>query len=184
MIFDRVRSHYVNQPGWGEPSREAEYTFGDETYEVYKWDAKRHPDGVNFYATNGASSYVPASRKHRFEIFMGLLPEADDVALSLAKAASFPTREKTDVSDGDTITFQDPLWPGTAMRSLLITRPLQELVPQLKLEDGTHAEFLQALPLHDSELALIKKEGPEALLERWRSAPRVKYWNPNRPPSV
>ena len=106
-----------------------------ETYEVYKWNAEAHPEEVNVYATNGASSHAPASRKHRLEIFIGLLPAADDAALTLA--------------------------------------------PDLTVDDRVHVEFLQAIPLFDSELALKKEEGAETLLEQWRAG-GVPFWNPSR----
>jgi suppressor of fused protein SUFU len=177
MILERVRSHYRSH--WGQPSRAAEFTFGQETYEVYKWDAATHPEEVNVYATNGASSYAPASEKHRFEIFMGLVPAADDAAVTLAMAASYPSRQEAELGDGHTITFEEPVWPGTTMRSLLLTMPLELIIPDLTLEARAHVVFLQAIPLFESELALKKRDGAESLLARWRAA-RVRFWDPGR----
>lgn len=176
-IVERVRAHYARH--WGHPSQEFEYTIGPETYEVYRWNAETHPEGVNLYATNGASAYAPASKKHRFEIFLGLLPAADEAARTLAMAASLPSRQKADLGDGHTIAFEEPVWPGTAMRSLLLARPTEEILPDVLLGERLHVEFLQALPLYDSELALKKKEGAESLLDRLRAA-RVPFWDPAR----
>jgi hypothetical protein len=177
MIFDRVRAHYEGL--WGEPSREAEFTFDEASYEVYEWDAETHPGEANVYATNGASSHVLASKRHRVEIFIALRPAADDAALTAAMAASHPHRMKTELGEGHTILFEEPVWPGTTMRSLLFTRPLHPLIPHLELGDGAHVEFLQALPLFDSELAVKKTEGAESLLARWRAA-GVRFWDPAR----
>jgi hypothetical protein len=52
----------------------------------------------------------------------------------------------------------------------------------LTLADGTHIEFLQALPIFDSEFAFKTDHGAEALLDRWEKS-RVPFWDPNRTPA-
>ena len=71
--------------------------------------------------------------------------------------------EWRELGDGHTITFEEPLWPGTPMRSLLLARPPEPIIPDLTVDDRVHVEFLQAIPLFDSELALTVSVEPTPL---------------------
>jgi len=63
----------------------------------------------------------------------------------------------------------------------LVMRPVSDIIQPLTLADGTHIEFLQALPIFDSEMAYKTEHSAEALLERWHRA-KVPFWDPNRTP--
>ena len=181
MITDLVRDFYVTR--WGEPSRTTTFGVADLTVEVFKWNADANPEGVNLYATVGASARPMAGRdqNHRVEFFVGLLPAKDEIASPLAALALYPTREGTPVEHGHTVPAEEPLWPGTDMRRFLVLRQLGDVIPPLELPDGEHVEFLQAIPIFDSELAYKSEHNSEGLLRLWQES-RVSFWDPNRAP--
>ena len=181
MILDAVRDLYVAR--WGGPARTANFQVGEFSVDVYKWSAETTPEGVNMYATVGASARPMVGRDplHRTEFFIGLLPAMDAVASPLAALALYSAREDVSVDHGHTVPADGPLWPGTQMRRFLVMRPLGDTIQPLTLADGTHIEFLQALPIFDSELAFKTDHGAEALLERWEQS-QVPFWDPNRTP--
>jgi hypothetical protein len=65
------------------------------------------------------------------------------------------------------------------MSAFLVLRPLMEIVPPLRLLDGTHVELLQAVPLCASEVAFKSHHQAEDLWKLWRTA-NVPLWNPDR----
>jgi len=67
------------------------------------------------------------------------------------------------------------------MSRFLVMRPVSDIIQPLTLADGTHIEFLQALPIFDSELAYKTEHSAEALQERWHRT-KVPFWDPNRTP--
>ena len=180
MTQDLVRRHYREL--WGEPSRVAEHIFKGQAFEIWKWDAERTAEGVALYGTIGGSARpLPGSpSSHRFELFLGLRPPEDEVAMALAGAASLPFRTGKHLEPGHTVTFADmPLWPRTAMRTLLVRRPREPIVPTLLGPNGLHVEFWQVLPLYETELEFHRRHGPDALLEQW-DAVGVPFWDPYR----
>lgn len=179
MIMDAVRDLYVAR--WGEPSRRANFQVGEFSVEVYKWNAETTSEGVNLYATLGASARPMAGQdpKHRLEFFIGLLPAVDAVASPLAALALYSAREGVALDHGHTVPVDGGLWAGTEMRRFLVVRPVGDIIQPLTLADGTHIEFLQALPIYDSELSYKTDHGAEALLERWEQS-KVRFWDPNR----
>jgi hypothetical protein len=181
MIVDEVRRHYLTL--WGEPSRKANFRVLGHTVHVYKWDAERNPEQVNIYATVGASAYELPGREpaHRMEFFVGLNPAQDAIAKPLAMVALDAVVHGTELDHGHSITYPDPLWPGTDMHSLLVLRPVMEIVPPLVRGDGKHVDFMQVIPVFASEVAFKAERRTDALLERWRAA-NVPFWNPNRWP--
>lgn len=181
MILEAVRDLYVAR--WGEPSRTANFRVGEFAVDVFKWSAETIPEGVNLYATVGASARPLAGHEplHRTEFFVGLLPAMDAVASPLAALALYSAREGVAVDHGHTVPAEGTLWPGTEMRRFLVMRPISDIIHPLTLADGTHIEFLQALPIFDSELTYKTDNSAEALLELWEQS-QVPFWDPNRRP--
>ena len=179
-IKDDVRDLYVAH--WGEPSRKATFRAAGYEIEIFKWDAEANPEGVAIYATIGSSAYhADGSSIHRVEYFTGLLPPNDAVASPLAALALYPIREGAELDHGHTVPAAGPLWPGTNMRHFLILRPRNEVLPPLVLSEGVHVEFLQAIPLFESELGWKARYGTNALIEHWSKA-RIPFWDPGRAP--
>lgn len=181
VIVEAVRDLYAAR--WGEPARKANFQVGEFSVDIYKWSAESTPEGVNLYATAGASSWPMTGRTpgHRVEFFLGLLPAMDAVASPLAALALYAAREKVAVDHGHTVPGDGPLWPTTEMRRFLVMRPLGDIIQPLTLSDGTHVDFLQALPIYESEFAYKTEHGAEALLELWEQS-QVPFWDPNRAP--
>ena len=181
MMVGAVRDLYVAR--WGEPSRKAAFRVAGLEVEVYKWKAEVNPEGVTLYATIGSSAHAVAGRdtKHRVEYFLGLLPPRDAVASPLAALALYSRREGVALGHGDTVPADGPLWPGTDMRCFLVLRPLSNVIPPLELADGMHVEFMQAIPIFESELAYKARHGAKDLLEHWQQT-GVAFWDPGRIP--
>jgi hypothetical protein len=181
VITSAVRDIYVAL--WGEPSRKAAFRVAGLDVEIYKWNAETTAEGVALYATIGASAYPMAGRdpKHRVEYFLGLLPPQDAVASQLAALGLYSEREGVAVGHGDTVPADEPLWPGTELRWFLMLRPLGGIISPLELPDGMHVEFMQAIPIFESELAYKARHGARELLKHWQES-GVAFWNPGRLP--
>jgi hypothetical protein len=181
MILDSVRYHYL--ACFGEASRTASFETAGFQVHIYKWNADINQEGVFLYATLGTSAYpVPGYESaHRLDLVAGLLPENDRIAWPLADLASKPVLRRMELGHGHTVTFPEPLWPGTEMRSFLILQPhmSNEIVPALELSDGLHVEFLQVVPIFPSELNFKAEHGVDSLMEHWE-ARQVPFWDPNR----
>lgn len=180
MILDDVKGHYRAQ--WGDPARTANFRISQQTVEVFKWDADKNPEQVNIYATVGASAQVASGygNDHRLEFFVGLKPAQDDIAQPLAMLVVETVVNQTELGDGHSVTFLEPLWRGTDMRGFLILRPRAQMIPTLASR-GLHVDFLQAIPVYQSEVAFKAKHGVEELLQRWAAA-QVAFWDPTRAP--
>jgi hypothetical protein len=161
------------------------FTGTDHQVEVHKWSSDRNPEGVTLYATVGGSDHpVPGSDPtHRVEFFLGLLPGRDDIASPLAALALFPIREGKPLDHGHTVPAEAPLWRGTEMQRFLVMRPVMEIIPPLGLPGGVHVEFLQALPIFESELRYKVEHGAEELIHLWERT-GVRFWDPDRVPAV
>jgi len=179
LIVDEVRRHYLKL--WGEPSRKASFNVLGHAIEVYKWESTRNTEQVNIYATLGASAHAlpKGAPAHRLEYFVGLEPAEDGIAKPLAMAALDPVLHKTELDHGHSVTYPEPLWPGTDMHSLLVLRPVIQIVPPF-VTDGLHVDFMQMIPVYPSEVEFKTATRIDALIELWQSA-RVAFWDPNRP---
>ncbi len=139
---------------------------------------------MTLYATLGASVFPQPCRvsTHRLEFYTGLLPELDAIATVLADVAIYSVKEQAPIGPTHSITWLEPLWPGTQMCSIFLDRSAVDLVPTLSSpEDGIHVEFLSVTPLYPSELQYKKDHSLEALIEHWRML-NVRFWDPHRPP--
>ena len=179
-LIQSVREHYQNL--WGEPSREAHFEIMGKETDLFKWDADLNPEKVFLYATAGMSEYPLADYDptHRLELYTGLLPERDEIANPLSLLALSPVIRNTHLAANHTMTFPEPLWPGTDMRGFLVRKPKVEIVPSLALKE-VHVEFLQVIPVFPSEIAFKSKHGADALIQAWHEA-KIAFWNPDRSP--
>jgi hypothetical protein len=97
-------------------------------------------------------------------------------------AASYAERQQEELDHGHSVSYQEPLGQSTGMRSFLLVRQADAIIPDLALDAGLHVEFLQAIPLFESELDYKKAHGTPALLEHWRLH-QVPFWNSTRTPN-
>jgi hypothetical protein len=179
---EAVEARYRDR--WGAPTREAEFRRHGRSVAIYKWDAMSTGEGVTLYTTAGASQYLMQGihPDHRVEYFVGLNPARDEVASPLAALALYAYEEGVSVGHGHTVPAAGPLWQGSGMSAFLVWRPLLDVIPAFRLPDGTHVEFLQAIPLYQSELAFKSQGRAEDLVDRWRAA-KVPFWDPERMPA-
>ena len=178
-IDDQVIQHYEAE--WGPASRRAHFDVRGLPIRVLVWDSDRNPEGVFLYATVGASRRPPgeAQSGHRFELFAGVLPNEPNLAGVLSLAAAYPALFGEPLGHGHTVPYDEPLWTGTEMRRMLVARPEQEMIGALDLSDGSHVEFLDAVPVYDEEVEYKATHGIERLREMWqRNA--VAFWDPRR----
>lgn len=182
-VVGAVRDSY--RAKWGKSLETAEFKTGKYKVEVQKWDARSNPDGAVIYATIGASLWPLAGRpsNQRIEFFLGLLRPQDEVASSLSGLALYSERQGVAIDHGNTVPSAEPLWPGSAMTTFLVIRARTGFPTPLEMPDGTHVEFLQAIPIFESERAYKKEHGVDALLECWSEA-HTPYLDPDRSPNA
>lgn len=163
---------------WGPPARVARFDKPGASVGVRKWEASERTGGVVMYATLGGATLAAAGHgaEHRYEYFVGLLPERDDVAATLALLAPIGWTEA--LGDGHTVEVQGGLWPGTRMDCWLLAHPQVAVVPDL-VHGATHVRWLQAVPLYPAERTWKAVHGAASLWARWE-AEGVPFWNPDR----
>lgn len=122
---DAVRDLY--RARWADPTRQARFRVDDLEIEIYKWDAAVNGEGVDLYATVGASleDMPGAASGRRAEHVVGLLPGEDDVASPLAALGLFARREGQPIDHGHSVPADGALWPGTAMRTFLLSTTVE-----------------------------------------------------------
>lgn len=170
---------------WGEPTRKAEFEIHGLFIEIWKWAAEATGEGVDIYVTMGAGDGVSegaGGARSRAEFLLGLHPGPDAVASSFAALGLYGQRHGLTVTSGDTVPSEGPLWPGTDMMAFLILEQ-EEILPRFQLPDGSHVHFLQAIPLHESELAFKRSRGATALMNWWESK-QMPFWDSHRGPEV
>ena len=170
---------------WGDPTRTAKFEVQGLSIEVWKWAAEATGEGVDIYVTVGASEASPHSvgeHSHRAEFMLGLRPGPDAVASPFAALGLYGQRNGVNVTGGDTVPSDGPLWPGTEMMAFLVLDQ-EEVLPPIQLVDGCHVHFLQAIPLHESELVFKRSQGMEALMGWWESK-QMPFWESVREPEV
>ena len=149
---------------------------------VWKWHATERTGGVAVYATLGGADVPVAGHgaRHRYEYFVGLAPERDDVAAALALLPGFAGREG--LGDGHTVEVEGGLWPGSPMNCWLLAQPQSgAFVPDAFVFGALQVQWLQAVPLHPQERSWKAVHGADALWAAWESA-GVPVWDANRRP--
>ena len=183
MSENAVTSHL--EALWGAPARTAHFTGPGHRIAVAKWDADQTDQGVTLYVTAGAGTRVcDPTTGRRVEFVLGLYPQYDDVAKSLAMLAG-SVCSGIDVDRGHTVTLAEPFWPGSPFHTYMALPPIEDAVPPLGLPDGTHIEFLAVVPLYDSELELeleLKKQTSAEWVTGELNDQEIPWWSAERPP--
>jgi hypothetical protein len=182
IALETVREAYTTR--WGKPTRTARYKADKHAVDVLIWDAQANREGVALYATVGASSWPLAGcpPEQRIEFFTGLKPARDDIADALAGLSLYSVLEGVALHHGHTVPSAGPLWPESPMSTFLVVRARPAFLPPLELPDGLGVEFLQAIPIFETERAYKMTHGVEALMSCWEKA-RTPFWNPDRDPN-
>lgn len=67
------------------------------------------------------------------------------------------------------------------MKSFLAVRPMEDLVRDLALPDGSHVQFMNVVPVYESELKLRNGRSAEWLIGELNDN-GVPWWDPRREP--
>jgi hypothetical protein len=175
---DRVRAAYAAR--LGEPDAEMQFEQGGLQVSVLKYAPSPATGEVALYLTAGVSDlqqpeYDPG---HRLEFYLGLLPEADQVAQSLAWLALMPQFTGEPLAHGHTWRYGEPVIPGYDFRGFVVLESGAPIVPPMLLDD-VHVQVLMVAPLFTAELDYFRDHGTDALWDRMEEA-AVPMWDPRR----
>lgn len=158
---------------FGPPSRSASFNWGRQEIAVHKWDSERTGEGVDLYVTESGASLVATA--HADEFFTGLTPGRDEVAGSLASLHRYQHVRGVLLGHGHTVPAEEPLWPDTALNSMLVLRQAATIIPPL-FTTSRHVEFLQVVPVTTPERQSVHRMGVDAFLADWE-ARQVPFWD-------
>lgn len=159
---------------WGSPDRNARFATGSSLVEVLKYDAQSTNEGVVIYAT---ATSGPSASGHLNEFVLGLDVAHDEVADPLARLCVFA--RTTPVHHGDSVPIDGPLWPGTAFRRFLAMRQIEPILGPFDL-DGRHIEFMNAIPIYESEVPIKATLGADGFIDELRRQ-GFGFWDSTRP---
>lgn len=158
---------------WGKPDRYARFETESTTVEVLKYEAETTNEGVVIYAT---ATSGPSPSGHFGEFILGLDSARDEVADPLARLSAFA--RMTPVHDGDTVPIDGPLWPGSPFRRFLTMRQVESIVGPFDI-NGRRVEFMNAIPIHESEVEIKAAFGARAFIEELRGQ-GLGFWDAER----
>ncbi|CAB4915276.1 unannotated protein [freshwater metagenome] len=122
-VDDHLSGHF------GQPTKSATFTWGAREVHVRHWDSGRTGEGVDLYVTVGAR--MARSGLHATEFFIGLTPGQDAVAGPLAALWHYQDKHNVTRDHGHTVPVEEPLWPGTALNTMLVVRQADSVLPAL-----------------------------------------------------
>ena len=159
---------------WGVPDREARFEASEIVVEVLKYEPVKTGEGVVIYVT---STTGRNDAGHFNEFLVGLDGPHDEIADPLARLSAFA--RGTPMHDGDTVPMDAPLWPGTDMRRWMATTQRKAVIGPSTI-DGRHVEFMNAIPIYESELEAKQRLGPDGFLAELRDN-GLGFWIAGRP---
>lgn len=148
--------------------------------------------------TSGMSSVPmlsPAGESWRVELVIVLPPDWDLQAEDITKTwplqwldilARLPHEQQAWLGYGHAVTFNEDataMLPGTNFNALLLLSPraLPEDFLRLETMDGETIVFYALVPIYPAELALLNREGLDALLVRFNESDVSEYVDCSRP---
>lgn len=173
-----LASHYEEH--LGTPTRRQTFRRYAATVEVWTWDPIQSGEGVWLHVSLGASADVDADKPHGHEFFIGVAQDLEGVDRRLASLAGYRYDTGIELGPGQSVASDHSLWSDTEMSALLVMRPQEPIIPDLVLDDGRHTVFLQAIPLHRSELAYKMRRGADELIDEFDRL-QVPFWDATRP---
>jgi hypothetical protein len=159
---------------WGKPDRYARFETESILVEVLKYDPQTTKEGVVIYAT---ATSGPSPSGHLSEFILGLDVAHDDVADPLAQLSAFA--RSTAVHDGDTVPIDGPLWAGSEFRRFLAMKQVESILGPFEI-DGRHVEFMNAIPIYESELPIKSALGGRGFVDELRRQ-GIGFWDAARP---
>src|SRR5258705_12414168 len=146
----------------GIPDGEARFETFEIVVEVLKYEPVKTREGVVIYVT---STIGRNDAGHFKEFLVGLDGPHDDVADPLARLSAFA--RASPIHDGDTVPMDEPLWPGTDMRRWMATTQREAGIGPSTI-DGRHVEFMNGIPISESELEAKQRLGVDGFLAELR----------------
>lgn len=165
---------------WGTPSEARTYDNPGSSTDVLKWERGKVTQGVTLYVSAGAPAADPNSG-HVDEFVLGLHPDAPGAGWVLAALAGLRANNEGRIGNGSVVSFDEPLWPDTDMKNVLIRYSYSDDDRNIPLSDGRHLSLLSVVPIFDHEHDIVRNQGPDALFEEWQ-ARKVRFINPYRLP--
>lgn len=180
LILDEVRDHYL--AAFGPPTGSDAIRRDGVDIEICRWPAPPGYPGT-LVATLGGAAVIspPPFESHRLEFYALLSPSLPLIGHVLADLATYPLSERAGLGDSHTVDFQRPLSDLNGMHHVLLIRPNDDFLPSLtSTVSDVHVEFLEVIPVFESEVVFKKKHGVGVLFETWEGRD-VPFWNPGRP---
>ncbi|WP_306210105.1 suppressor of fused domain protein [Actinoplanes sp. RD1] len=174
----RVRAAYADL--LGEPEAEMRFEQNGLPVSVLKYAPSPATGEVTLYLTAGISDLLQPDYKdeYRLEFYLGLLPEVDEVAQSLAWLGLMPQFTGVPLVHGNTWRYGEPVIPGYDFTGFFVLLSGDPIVPQIEV-DGLHVRVLTAVPLFTDELDYFRAHGTDALWDRMEEKD-VPMWDPRR----
>jgi hypothetical protein len=158
---------------FGSPSRSTSFTWGRQQIAVYKWDSEGTGEGVDL--TSRTAGLRSSLRLMTPSSFTGLTPGRDEIAGSLASLHRYQQVHGVSLGHGHIVPSEEPLWPDTALNSMLVLRQAATIIPPL-FTTSRHVEFLQVVPVTPPERQSVHRMGVDALLADWETR-QVPFWS-------
>lgn len=177
-ISEQVRAAYAAR--LGEPAGDAQFAKDGMFISVLKYAPSPATGKVTLYVTAGVSDLHQPDydSTHRLEFYLGLLPEVDGVAESLAWLGIMPQYTGEALAPGHTWRSNGPVIPGYDFTGFLVLQSGEPIVPPIVVDD-VHVTVLMVFPLFTDELDYFRDHGADALWARMDEA-QVLVWDPAR----
>jgi hypothetical protein len=184
VVVDELREHYKRMVD-GEPVYHDLHTRSGDSIGVFDWPEGSSRLGVHFYASAGASNHGPGARQHAVELFVGVKTGDAAVLEAFADAAMSVRKSNGVPQHGSFISGDWKVIRGRKFTGWILTERPDDLIPELRLQDGRHVVFLDALPVYPEEAEYRNGNRSEELLGIWEDF-RVKSWDLDRelPPGI
>jgi hypothetical protein len=155
---------------------------------VLEWPVEASHVGIPFYATLGLHKLIHHGKDvHQgLELFTGLTHGSDGFRRSFALMVNDLIIEQIHVEAGHLVSPQrGRIMDGFSFTSWLVIERADDLLPDIRLKDGSLVTFLNVIPIFKEEVECIKSLGHEALFEVWdRDRTYTSDWHRELPLSL
>ena len=189
-VSDHLRAHFATMGIDGVPDVASVTFLGVERIDVLRFgpDHRNGLETVYHYVSLGCSRYPMSDgaavvsdpvRGPRAEIALSLRvgAPADGLARSIAVVAATPAVEGVVLGAGALVDLSGPLWTAAPLTAVLLgTSEIHDLALESPRDP---VRFLSAVPVTQTEGALVRLKGAEAMRQAW-SDDRVDVLDPLR----
>lgn len=186
MEVNDLERHYNNF--WGRAGKMINISRGDQCLQILRWEQVSHPDGLNVYATVGASiqQLSRGSHKDGFELFLGISPDMDSFeisALLLSVVFEYLDNNEGPMKDHPLLFHgQSYLVANVGVRGIIIVdqhddawRPFRNSISPLRDSKMNTVHFFEIAMITGSEVEFATKHGVDELVNDWHRR-KIAYW--------